>query len=190
MSAPVGDLVAHLLDGDAPLLIALVGSNGAGKTTFFEAFLRHTGLPFVNADDIARSLGPQNDPYQAAKLAAAIRADHVARRASFCMESVFSDPAGEKIELLRSAQRAGYRVLLIFVRIASVELSMARVQQRVGAGGHDVPDDKLATRFERTERNVREALRFVDLAVVLDNSEVDRPFRHVETWQRGVRVGE
>jgi predicted ABC-type ATPase len=188
VSTEAGDLVASLLTTDAPLVVALVGSNGAGKTTFFETFLRHTGLPFVNADEIAGSLGRQTDPYEAARFAAAVRADHIARRASFCMESVFSDPAGDKVELLREAQRAGYRVLLIFVRIANVELSIARVQQRVDAGGHDVPDDKLLARFERTQRNVREALRFVDLAVVLDNSEVERPFRHVETWQRGARL--
>jgi predicted ABC-type ATPase len=187
VSAEVGELVASLIDTDAPLVVALVGSNGAGKTTFFETFLRHTGLPFVNADEIAASLGRQTDPYEAARFAAAVRADQIARRASFCMESVFSDPAGDKVELLREAQRAGYRVLLIFVRLASVELSIVRVQQRVDVGGHDVPDDKLLARFARTQRNVREALRFVDLAVVLDNSEVERPFRHVETWQRGTR---
>jgi predicted ABC-type ATPase len=186
VSADVGEMIARLLKGDAPLLIALVGSNGAGKTTFFETFLRHTGLPFVNADEIARSLGRQTDPYRAAKLAAALRADLIARRASFCMESVFSDPAGEKVELLRQAQHAGYRVLLIFVRIDSIELSFARVQQRVEVGGHDVPDEKLLARFERTRSNVKEALRFVDLAVVLDNNEVERPFRHVETWRQGV----
>ncbi len=183
-----GDLVASLIDTDAPLLVALVGSNGAGKTTLFETFLRHTGLPFVNADEIAHSLGRQTDSYEAARLAAAVRADLIAHRTSFCMESVFSDLAGDKVELLRGTQRAGYHVLLIFVRIASVELSMARVQQRVNVGGHDVPDDKLVARFDRTQRNVREALRFVDLAVVLDNGEVERPFRHVETWQQGTRL--
>jgi predicted ABC-type ATPase len=181
----VGDLVASLIDTDAPLLVALVGSNGAGKTTFFDTFLRHTQLPFVNADEIAGSLGRQTDPYEAAKFAAAVRADHIARRASFCMESVFSD-RWPRSSVARGAVR-GYRVLLIFVRRKRRAIH-SRVQQRVDAGGHDVPDDKLLARFERTQRNVREALRFVDLAVVLDNSEVERPFRHVETWERGARL--
>jgi predicted ABC-type ATPase len=39
------------------VLILLAGSNGAGKTTYYERFLADTGLPFVNADEIARQLG-------------------------------------------------------------------------------------------------------------------------------------
>jgi predicted ABC-type ATPase len=166
-----------------------VGSNGAGKTTFFDAFLRHTGVSFVNADEIARALDlPGEDAYEAARLAAAVREDYLARRESFCMETVFSDPRGDKVEWLRRTREAGFRVLLIWVRLDSVELSIARVSQRVENGGHDVPDEKLVARFDRTLRNAREALTFADLGIVVDNSAVDRPFRHVETWRAGVRI--
>ncbi len=36
-----------------PLLVMLAGSNGAGKSTFYEAYLASLPLPFVNADRIA-----------------------------------------------------------------------------------------------------------------------------------------
>lgn len=103
------------------------------------------------------------------------------------METVFPDPVGEKLQFLRDARAAGYRLVFVWIRLESVELSMARVQQRVDAGGHDVPDDRLQARFDRTVRNAREALTFVDLGIVFDNSQVDRRFRHVETWRGGRR---
>lgn len=185
-------LASALGSDDAPVLLVLAGCNGAGKTTFFETFLRDTGIAFVNADDIARALsvpGTPVDPYAAAALAGELRRDFVARRRTFCMETVLSDAAGDKLEFLRAAQRAGYRVIFIWIRLASVELSMARVMQRVESGGHDVPDVKLADRFQRTGHNVSVALRFADLALVIDNSSVERPFQHVETWRNGLLVG-
>ncbi len=36
----------------------IAGPNGSGKTTFAREFIEETGLPFVNADDIAYKLAP------------------------------------------------------------------------------------------------------------------------------------
>jgi hypothetical protein len=38
------------------------------------------------------------------------------------------------------------------------------VMERVEAGGHDVPDEKILTRFPRTFTNLRQALSFVNQA--------------------------
>ena len=56
-----------LLDA-RPVVVAIAGSNGAGKTTFFHAHLADTGLRFVNADDLALEMGV--GAYEAAELAA------------------------------------------------------------------------------------------------------------------------
>jgi predicted ABC-type ATPase len=169
----------------------IAGPNGAGKTTFYETFLASLPLPFVNADQIARTLAPE-DPasiaYGAAELADRERRELLARRRSFIMETVFSDPAGDKLGFLRDAQAAGYAIILLFVGIESPDLSMLRVTQRVLEGGHDVPPDKLQQRFPRTQRNLEAALRFVDVAVVFDNSSLDQPYRHIATWHDGHEI--
>jgi len=176
-----------LLHSDTPILVVLAGSNGAGKTTFYRRVLGDL-LPFVNADEIGRALdpeAPQADPYAAARLADLVRRDLIAHRRSFCMETVFSDPVGDKLAFFRRAQSAGYFVAMIFVGLASAELSARRVAQRVVDGGHDVPADRLRERYPRVLSNLREALRQLDLVVVLDNSEVVEVYREIAVYERG-----
>jgi putative protein kinase ArgK-like GTPase of G3E family len=51
-------VLVHAANAQAasPLLVMLAGSNGAGKSTFHDAYLAPLGLPFVNADRIAAGL--------------------------------------------------------------------------------------------------------------------------------------
>jgi predicted ABC-type ATPase len=86
---------------------------------------------------------PADTAYAAMQVAEAIRDDLVERGESFCMETVLSDTVGANLSFLRHAQQLGYRVVLIHMVLQSIELSQARVRQRVLSGGHDVPDDKL-----------------------------------------------
>lgn len=176
---------------NGPTIVVLAGSNGAGKSTFHDHFLADLGWPFVNADLIARELHPEapaSVAYEAAHLADRMRRTLVERRESFIMETVFSDPVGDKVNFLREAQAQGYAVFLVFIGLADVQLSIARVVYRTEGGGHDVPDEKLLERYPRTLENLRQAIPFVDLAIVLDNSSAESPYRHVATYERGKRI--
>lgn len=158
-----------------PLIVALAGSNGAGKTTFFHTHLADSGLRFVNADDIAKKL--ELGAYEAAKFADGIRRALVAKQESFIFETVFSDPVGDKIAFLEEAVAAGYRVALIFIRIADAETSRQRVSMRTAQGGHDVPDEKLDARFPRTKANLRRAIERLPRVIVFDNCDLAKPYR-------------
>jgi predicted ABC-type ATPase len=174
-----------------PLLIVLAGSNGAGKSTYYRLALATTGLPFVNADEIAKSMRP-SDPgsvaYEAMRRAEALREDMLSRRESFIMETVLSDTQGAKLALFRRARKSGYTLVVVHITLASLSISISRVLQRVRDGGHDVPDDKLEARFPRTRANAAKALAIADLGIVLDNSDLEIPYRHVETWSLGRRL--
>lgn len=160
-----------------PRLVFLAGPNGAGKTTFFETYLKGSGLPFVNADRIGAALGISD--LEAAAAADAARAQLRAGKISFITETVFSDPVGAKVQFLRDAIAAGYRVALYFVGISSAQLSEARIAQRVRAGGHDVPPERLERRFRQSLENLRQALRFVPEVQVFDNSSAEIPYQLV-----------
>jgi predicted ABC-type ATPase len=166
-----------------PILVALAGPNGAGKSTFYEAHLKPAGLRFVNADRLAGQLAM--DPYPAAQVTAALRRELLNQRESFVFETVFSDPVGDKRAFLGEAVEAGYTVVLCFIGLENVEQSAQRVAMRVSQGGHDVPTDKLTTRFPRTLTNLKAAIRELPHALVYDNSDLSRPFRRVAVFEHG-----
>jgi predicted ABC-type ATPase len=174
-----------------PLLVALVGSNGAGKSTFYRDFIHPTGLEFLNADVVAKELNPSNPEaasYEAMHIVERRRGAYVAERRSFCFETVLSDPKGEKVAFLRSARESGYQLVVVFIRIPSADYSALRVSQRVREGGHNVPADKLRDRFARTQTNVRQALAIADLGLVYDNDKTQTPFRLSEIWKNGRKL--
>jgi len=169
-----------------PVVVALAGSNGAGKSTFFHAHLAGTGLRFINADDIAA--GMRLDAYEASDLAAALRASLVEQRESFVFETVLSDPVGAKVHQLQEMSRRGMSVVMIFIRIDSPETSKQRVAMRMLQGGHEVPDEKLEARFHRTLANLERAIRALPVVVIFGNTDLARPFRLEAIHVDGQRV--
>lgn len=177
---------------EEPLLVFLAGPNGAGKSTFFAEYLQRLGLPYVNADDIARRLRAA-DPAasrdaidrRAFREAERLRTALLEAGIGFCTETVFSDPHGAKLKFLESARRRGFATVLVFIGLASVALSIARVHQRTRQGGHDIPDATLRARFPRTLANMRAAIPLVDDAFLFDNSFFDHPYRIVAVYRRG-----
>lgn len=164
----------------------LVGGNGAGKSTFFQQFLAPVGLPFVNADILAKQLDAENTEavsYKAAKLAEKLRMNLLHSGISFCFETVFSHPS--KIDFLATAKSLGYEVNLVYIHLKNDELNQARVAQRVMQGGHNVPTDKIISRIPRTMRYVGEALPLLDMAKFYDNSLHSEPFLSVALLSRG-----
>lgn len=166
-----------------PVLVAVAGPNGVGKTTFYHAHLKAAGLRFVNADVLARELDLH--PYAAAEVAQALRHELLAQRESFIFETVFSDPAGEKLAFLKDAAAQGYTVALCFIGVGKPEVCDARVAMRVSQGGHDVPPDKLAARFPRTMANLQAAIRELPHVLVFDNDDLGRPFRLIASFANG-----
>ena len=166
-----------------PVIVAVAGSNGAGKSTFYEAHLKPAGLRFINADVLAGELGIA--AYPAAEVAAKLRQELVNQGESFVFETVFSDPVGDKLAFLKDAEKKGYSVVLCFISIASVDRSEERVAMRVSQGGHDVPTDKLTARFPRTTANLKQAIKDLPCVAIFNNDDLAAPFRLAAIYQNG-----
>ena len=166
---------------ERPIIVAVAGPNGAGKTTFYRAHLEPAGLCYVNADVLAHEL--ELEPYDAARVADALRQAFVDRGESFVFETVFSEPVGDKVAFLEEAEQAGYTVVLCFIGIADPETSIERVSMRVSRGGHDVPDEKLMSRFPRILENLRGAIDRLPHVLIFDNQDLSRPFRRVAVFE-------
>jgi len=170
-----------------PVVVALAGSNGAGKSTFFHAHLADTGLRFVNADDLGFEMGL--GAYEAAEIAASLRAGLVGQRESFVFETVLSDPVGAKVSELVETGRNGMHVVMVFIRVDSPETSKQRVAMRVMQGGHDVPDEKIEARFQRTLANLERAIEALPVVIIFDNTNLGRPFQLEAVYEQGRRLG-
>jgi predicted ABC-type ATPase len=164
----------------------LVGGNGAGKSTFYRLYLQPLGVPFVNADVLARVAypdAPEAHSYQAAKLAEEQRHNLLLRGVSFCFETVYSHPS--KVDFVGRAKALGYQVIMVLIHLESPALNWARISERVSEGGHDVPADKVVSRIPRLLHHVRTSLSLCDVVRVYDNSSADHPFLPVFTVRHG-----
>jgi predicted ABC-type ATPase len=155
-------------------ILIIAGPNGAGKTTFARQFLpQEARCPvFVNADLIAAGLSPfepEKVALRAGRLMARMIGELALAGESFGFETTLAGTGyARKIPLW---QRRGYRVSLFYVALASPELAIARVAERVRQGGHNVPQDVIRRRFEASRRNFEIIYRsLVDAWSVYDNS--------------------
>lgn len=173
-----------------PTFHLLAGPNGAGKSSYVHDVLGPvTGLPFLNADEIAAETWPHAQPehaYEAAQQAETQRRARIADGSSFISETVFSHPS--KIDLVSDAMDAGYLVHLHVVMVPA-ELTVQRVLERVRRGGHAVPEQKIRDRFERLWDHIGRAIQSADRTEVLDNSSARRPFRLCASFEHGGLVG-
>ena len=152
-----------------PLLIVFAGPNGSGKSTVTEAARRYDeAFPslYINADDIAREQGM--GAYDAALEAARQREACIAKRQSFAMETVMSTP--EKVELMRQAKREGYHVHLEYITTQHPAINVDRIHNRVLDGGHDVPSEKILSRYDRSMKLLAGAIETTDTARIYNNS--------------------
>jgi predicted ABC-type ATPase len=138
-----------------PEVIIIAGPNGAGKTTFASEYLpaRQKRLVFVNADEIGRELADQGLSRRqldnrAARVMLERMDDLAGAGAGFMLETTLATLIyAQRIPRWRAL---GYSVSLIYLRLPSVQASIARVRRRVQAGGHSIPEETIRRRFDKS----------------------------------------
>lgn len=106
--------------------------------------------------------------YLASVVAEEIREALLAQKVSFTFETVMSHQS--KPEILEKAQAAGYRTYLYYIATKDPEINVSRVAYRVSQNGHDVPADKVISRYERSLNLLLRAVRASNRAYLFDNS--------------------
>ena len=95
--------------------------------------------------------------------------EHVRRGDSFAFEPTLSG-RGHARRISRW-QAMGYRVGLLFLRLPTPEMAIARVAHRVAGGGHNVPKPMIVRRFSKGWYNFESMYRdLVDDWKLYDNS--------------------
>ena len=157
---------------DAPNLVIFGGPNGSGKSTFALDHAKLTGFRYLGADQIASEISP-DDPATARIKASRIFLneirDSISNSESIVVESTL---AGKSLRnTIQFAKSAGYVVTIVFVFLDSSDTCVARVQQRVKLGGHDVPESDIRRRYSRAITNFSRIYRMLaDFWVLVYNS--------------------
>ena len=159
---------------DAPSIVIIAGPNGAGKSTAAPVLLKETfATPeFVNADVIAQGLSgfaPENSAFEAGRIMLR-RLRQLARdRRAFAFETTLASRSFAP--WLREQKDYGYGFALVFLWLSSPELAQIRVRARVRSGGHHVPDEVVARRYEAGLKNFFSLYEpMADAWVFYDNS--------------------
>lgn len=77
-----------------------------------------------------------------------------------------------KIELIKLAKEKGYKITSIFVYTNSPSINIERVKARAEQGGHDVPIDKIQSRYYRSIELSKELKLLSDKYYSFDNSKI------------------
>ena len=167
----------------------MAGPNGAGKTTLVRQGPLDELLPraqFLNADELTRELlrahGVRDFAEASATMlhqtfvAAAERifseTESLLRQGkTVCVETVLS--TRKYCPLVEAVRDSGGGVFLIYVALRSPELAQARVRERVRLGGHDVPPEKVTTRWHRSLENLAWFAARSTRFWVFDNSDAN-----------------
>ncbi|MCL2785033.1 MAG: zeta toxin family protein [Propionibacteriaceae bacterium] len=150
-----------------PQLLVFAGPNGSGKTTATRG-ASVTGV-YVNADDIKSESGCSD--LEAAQIAERLRESLLRAGADFTFETVLS--TSRNLDLIQRAKASGYEVTSVFVLTVNVSINVARVRGRVATGGHNVPEEKIRSRYERSLANLPALANLSDTIVVIDNTGDD-----------------
>lgn len=143
-----------------PVLIVVAGPNGSGKTTLTTRLKQDhwsDGVEYLNPDDIARDrFGDWNSPeavLAAARWTEARREELLRSRSSIAFETVLSAP--DKLKFIERAKAAGYFVRAFFVGTIDPSINAARIAARMMKGGHQVPIEKIVSRYVDPSRTCR-----------------------------------
>lgn len=148
-----------------PEVIVFAGPNGSGKSTITK--LAKVIEPYINADDIKRSTHCTD--LEAAQRAEQLRMEAINQRVSFTFETVLSTE--RNLHLLERAKEQGYFIRCIYVLTCDPQINVARVKSRVLSGGHDVPREKIESRYGKALALVPRLVDICDICHIYDNSE-------------------
>lgn len=169
-----------------PEIIIIAGPNGAGKTSFVNEYPPAVKEKYVylNADHIAHELADPGlaqrhlDMLAGRQMLARIDA-LVGAGASFMFETTLASLSYAR--KIPAWQERGYTVALIYLRLASVEMSIDRVHRRVASGGHGIPEDVIRQRFAKSVAYLESHYKpIVNEWYTWDSLEGE--FRFAEAW--------
>jgi len=161
-------------------IFVLAGVNGAGKSSIGGAALQARKVPYFNPDLAARALQDAN-PNLSLEAANGHAWEYGRRGLERALEEggnyAFETTLGANTipDMLLAGARAGAQVHVWYAGLSSPERHIQRVQDRVTAGGHAIPEHKIRERYLSSRANLVKLLPYLASLRVYDNSTEGDP---------------
>jgi len=153
-------------------MFVFAGPNGSGKSTVVDLFRRNGLCPksFICPDQLVPpdKKEDENAYIRAMETAELTRLNEVALGRSFSFETVLSTE--NKLSFIKDAKAKNYFVTAIYVVTSDYNINLKRIAERVRQGGHNVPSDKVISRYERSMNLMFDVIMTADEALIYDNS--------------------
>ena len=155
-----------------PRLTIIAGANGCGKTTLTR-WDRKTfaSIPTLDPDAIEKTLQSTvvaTSPIASARHVLNAAKQHVSRAETFAVETTLSGHT--YLQMMVDARIRGFEIVLVYIGTENVEINLARIRNRVLAGGHDVPEADVRRRYQRSFKSLLIAIERADHTILFDNS--------------------
>ncbi len=160
--------------------VLIGGPNGAGKSTIATAqgasSLLRDATP-INPDIVTKGFQDKFKlPEDAANLLGVVQAElevwkAISEGRSVAIETVLS--TDKYLPVVAAAKRREFSFVLIYIALPSVELSIERVAARVLTGGHNVPEDKIRDRWERSMDSFVQFMVLADEVALFSNASLE-----------------
>ena len=134
---------------------------GAGKTTFYEAYLKDAFPTLVPA------VREQQKPF-------------LNSRRSFAVEDIRVDT-----QLLDEAKAAGYITKVLFISTEDANLNVGRILVRASRGGQEEAISTMIDSYREAMKNLAEVREHADELILYDNTTHDRGYRVVAHFTGG-----
>jgi predicted ABC-type ATPase len=162
---------------ETPRFWIVAGPNGSGKSTLYhatdiEGFGRSVWI--INPDLLAARLHSQEGLELSHANTEALNRIWTWLEASISahqtvgVETVLSTDKYRR--LVETAKARGFEFRLLYITLRSADLNVERVRKRVLAGGHNVPEEKIRQRRERSFQQLPWFLDRADFALIYDNT--------------------
>ena len=153
----------------------LAGVNGAGKSSIGGSALRARDQDWYNPDEVSRGLQRRFSDRPTNEISARVWREGLSRLKKAILTDtrfVFETTLGGNTitGTLLDAIAGGIRVDVWFCGLASIDLHIQRVAERVARGGHDIPENLIRKRYRRSMRNLCRLAPGLHQLVVYDNS--------------------
>lgn len=145
----------------------VAGVNGAGKSSLTGVLRTEiTNLgKIVDVDKMIVKCG--GNIIEGGKKSIELIDDCLKKEICFTQETTLS---GHRIlNTVKKAIEKGYYIRLYYVGLNTVEESLARIENRVKKGGHNIPDSDVKRRFGKRFEDLAIVLQYCDEATFYDN---------------------